>query len=60
MGYSSWGRKELDATLYTHVVDLQYCVSFRYIAKLFFSILFHYMLLQDSEYTVNPCLFYIY
>ena len=52
--------------LYWNIVYLQYCISFRYTAKWFsyicilFLVLFHYRLLQDTEYsslcyTVGPC-----
>ena len=51
---------------YWSIVDLQYCVSFRHTAKwfsytyIFFQIIFHHRLLQDTQYsllcfTVNPC-----
>ncbi|CAN0438613.1 unnamed protein product [Rangifer tarandus platyrhynchus] len=77
---SPWGCKESDTTRRLNnnnitivnitIVNLQYFVSFRYITVIqlliiLFQILFHYMLLQDIEYsslcyTVSPyCLFYV-
>ena len=61
-----FGPSELfaESAIFFIVVDIQYCVSFRYTAKwfsyIFFQIIFHYKLLQDIEYsflcsTAHPC-----
>lgn len=60
----------LSKIIYFHwsIIELQGCVSFRYIAKwfshihIFFQVIFHYKLLQDTDYsslrnTINLCCF---